>query len=405
MLLLAVCQQRSLKTEQMKPKVLLLYADATQSLPIARSLHNKGFSVDGIFASIWSYGYPSRFISKRYFFSKVDDSDAYFGFVQDVLRNVRYTAIIPMNDDSAVMVSRFSAELHALTSFVMPDYDVFQRGYDKHQLMQLCQDKGYPHPQTTIVDGAHIDGVDFSSLHFPLLIKPNYTSGGRGMTLVNSKDELLGAFASIQAQYGDCHLQEFVPSGGAQVKIQIYLDEKQNLIQSSVMRKIRWYPENGGSSCCNVSDENEAIVKTCCNILKDIGWQGFADFDTIEDPRTGELLIMELNPRVPACLKTTFEAGIDWADIIVSEYLKHPHPAYAMRHKVYLRHLGFEVLWFFYSKKRFKTKPNWFRFFGKNIFYQDMSCWSDPLPFFFGTIGNVAKQFSPKFRKTKSGTR
>lgn len=389
----------------MKPKVLLLYADATQSLPIARSLHNKGFSVDGVFASMWSYGYPSRFIGKRYMFANVEDPKSYYEYVAEILRHTKYDSVIPMNDDSAVMVSRFSAELRALTSFVMPDYAIFQRGYDKHQLMQLCQDKGYPHPQTTIVDGAHIDSVDFSSLHFPLLIKPNYTSGGRGMTLVNSKDELLGAFASIQNQYGDCHLQSYIPKGGAQVEVQLYIGKNQQLVQSSVIRKTRWYPENGGSSCCNMSDENEDIVKTCHSILKDIGWQGFADFDTIEDPRTGELLIMELNPRVPACIKTPFVAGIDWADVIVSEYMGSSHNEYKEQKKAYLRHLGFEILWFFYSKSRFRTTPNWFHFLGRNIYYQDMSCLTDPLPFIFGTLGNIKKQMSPKFRKSKSGTR
>ena len=114
---------------------------------------------------------------------------------------------------------------------------------------------------------------------------------------------------------------------------------------------------------------------------------------------------MEINPRVPACLKTPCEAGIDWADVIVSEYLGKPHEKYEVEREVYLRHLGFEVLWFFYSRNRFKTKPSWFRFFGRHIYYQDMNGWPDMLPFFMGTMGNIKKQLSPAFRAEKSGTR
>ena len=112
---------------------------------------------------------------------------------------------------------------------------------------------------------------------------------------------------------------------------------------------------------------------------------------------------MEVNPRVPACVKSAFESGIDWADVIVCEYLKKPHTTYEMSREVYLRFLGVEILWFLKSKNRWKTFPNWFKFWGRNIFYQDMSDWSDPLPFICGTIGNIIKQFSPKFRKAKSG--
>ena len=175
------------------------------------------------------------------------------------------------------------------------------------------------------------------------------------------------------------------------------------MVQSSVIKKFRWYPNKGGSSCCNISCKNEKIVDICYKVLKSIGWVGFADFDTIEDPRTGELLIMEINPRVPACVKSAFASGIDWADVIVGEYLKKSHKVYQMNREVYLRFLGVEVLWFLKSENKWHTKPNWFNFFGKDIFYQDMSDWTDPMPFIRGTIGNIKKQLSPEFRKSKAG--
>ena len=386
-------------------RILLLYADATQTLPVARSLRQKGHFVAGVFASRLSYGYPSRFINKRYIFSNVENVDEYYGYVSEILEHTEYDSIIPMNDASAVMLSKYRNELLKLTAFVMPDFEIFTKGYDKQKLMQLCNEKGYPHPKTTIVENGRIQDIDIKSLDFPLLIKPNYTSGGRGMTLINNSEELLSVFPTIYDTYGESCLQTYIPSGGKQVKIQIYIDENKRLIQSSVINKLRWYPENGGSSCCNVSYEDDKIVNICYQILCDIGWIGFADFDTIENPLTGELLIMEINPRIPACLKTSFASGIDWADIILSQYTKQQHSVYKAKKQVFLRHLGFDVLWFFYSKRRFKTNPNWFKFFGRKIYYQDISGLSDPLPFVFGTIGNIKKQFSPSFRKAKAGTR
>ena len=68
------------------------------------------------------------------------------------------------------------------------------------------------------------------------------------------------------------------------------------------------------------------------------------------------------------------------------------------------RELGFEMLWFYHSKNKLKTKPCWFKFIGKNIYYQDFSR-GDLKPFIAGTWNNVKKIHSPKFRKSKSGTR
>lgn len=388
-----------------KYRVLILYGDATQTLPIAKSLKQIGVWVGAICSSKWSYGYCSRYIDKKYLYSNAENIDEYFSYLINVLKTERYDAIFPMRDSVAEVMSKYKTELLKYTHFVMPDYSTFKLGFDKHKLMEVCQKKGYPHPQTYILEGNSLDNVDLDNLIYPILIKPNLTFGARGMTLCNTKDELLEKFPQVYQAYGECHLQRFVEEGGHQVELQLYVNERGELVQSSVIKKYRWYPEKGGSSCCNVSCQNTEMVSKCHRLLVDIGWVGFADFDTIEDPKTGELLIMELNPRFPACIKSAFISGVDWADVVLSEYLHLSHETYEAKDDYYLRHLGFEALWFIYSKNRFKTRPSWFKFLGKNIYYQDMSSLSDPLPFIAGTLGNIIKQLSPEFRKQKSGTR
>lgn len=384
-------------------RALLLYGDANQALPIAKSLHKKGHMVDAICSSKWSYGYGSRYIKKKYLHENAENVDEYFSYLINILQKEKYDTIIPMRDSTAEVMCKYRDELLKYTQFVMPDYETFEKGFDKHRLMEMCQKQGYPHPETYILGDEQLEELDLDSLKYPLLIKPNHTFGARGMTLCNNKADLRMKYPAIYKNYGECHLQSYIPEGGHQVEFQLYVNEKGELVQSSVIKKFRWYPEKGGSSCCNVSWQYDEMVNICYKLLKDIGWVGFADFDTIEDPRTGELLIMELNPRVPACVKSCIASGIDWADVIGGEYLKKPHKKYQMEKEVYLRHLGFEVLWFVGSKNKWTTKPNWFKLLGKNIFYQDMSDWTDWMPFIRGSWGNIKKQMDPEFRKSKAG--
>lgn len=386
-----------------RPKVLLIQADTTQTLPMASFLHKKGYEVHAVVSSKWTYGYGSRFIKKKFIFKDYENIEEHFKFIESVVKDCDYSMIIPMADHGAIVLSKYKPELSKYAMFVMPDYDKFENGYDKHKLMDACRIKNYPHPRTIIVNGNDVTKTAAKDLKYPVLIKPNKSCGARGITFVNDYEELVKKFPEVYDEYGECHVQEFIPSGGAQVEFQLYIDEEGQLLQDSVIHKFRWYPNNGGSSCCNMSTENLEMVNTLHSLLKDIGWVGFADFDTIEDPRTGELLIMELNPRVPACVKTAFDSGIDWADVISSEYLGLRHPHYPYKKKTYLRHLGFEILWFLKSKNKFSTHPSWFKFFGKDVFYQDMDGWSDPMPFIRGTLGNIAKQLSPSFRKAKAG--
>ena len=387
----------------MKEKVLILAADLEQTLPIARSLYEHGYEIHGIFSSIFSYGYGSRYITKRFLHSNAEEIEDYYQFIKYVLEQDNYATLLPMRDSAAEIMCKYRTELLKLTTYLMPDAEGFERGFNKQKLMKVCKEKNFPHPKTYFVKNGDLNSLELDSICYPILIKPNHTFGARGMSLCNNKEELKEKYPIIYKLFGECHLQTYIPEGGHQVEVQIYINEKHEFVQGSVIKKFRWYPNKGGSSCCNISCKNEKIINICYNVLKSIGWVGFADFDTIEDPRTGELLIMEINPRVPACVKSAFMSGIDWADVIVGEYLKKHHKKYEMEKEVYLRFLGFELLWFLKSKNKWHTKPNWFKFFGSKIFYQDMSDWSDPLPFILGTIGNIKKLISPKFRKTKAG--
>jgi predicted ATP-grasp superfamily ATP-dependent carboligase len=369
---------------------------------MSQALHKMGCVVHAVVDSKLSYGYGSRYIDKKYIYKEINNISLFYDYVISLLKREHYDVMIPMHDESAEMVSTYRDELLKYTHFVMPSLDVFRNGYDKQKLMKLLENKSYPHPKTVFVEQDVIDDDVLDKVDFPLLIKPNTTSGARGMARCGNVDELRQRFPLVCRQFGACHLQSIVKAGGHQVEVQLYVNGKGELVQSSVIKKFRWYPVNGGSSSCCVSEYNKKIVETCYQVLKDLGWEGFADFDTIEDPETGELLIMELNPRLPACVRAAFEGGVNWADVILNEYLGQDHKIYHQQEGKYLRFLGFEMLWFVKSRNRWGTKPNWFKFLGKDIYYQDIMS-NDMWPFVLGTIGNIKKLLSSDFRKAKAG--
>lgn len=383
---------------------ILIIGSGTQALAILKSITTSGNRIIMLTSEIGNYADVSRYVDERILTDYSVTSAEFYIFVESTIKEKKIDVVIPMGDTAAEFLSIHRDELMKLTHFKIPAYDDFLKGYDKNKLMSLCAAKGYPHPLT--IDLSKTDYRDsscFETFPYPGLLKPNCTTGGRGMCIINNYEDLIKKYPCVKKEYGDCHLQQFIEEGGSQVKIQLYVNEEGELLYSSVMEKVRWYPVKGGSSCCSVTIQNSQIVKICHQILKDINWLGFADFDAIGNPDTKELLIMEINPRLPACIGAAINAGMDWGQIIVDDYMGRPQKRYHYKEGIILRHLGFDVLWFFKSQDRFKTKPSWFNFIGRNVTYQDFHFF-DQKPFWIGTYHNIKKLFDPEFKKAKSGT-
>jgi len=385
-------------------RVLLMEGHTIEALPVLESLKKEGYYLIVLCDTKASYGYRSKYSDKKII--KPDISYSAKEFLQyfiNLCKSDSIDIVIPLYDPSAEFLSKNKEKLSELVKFTVPDYPIFANGFEKNRLMEICKKNGFPHPKTSDISLDTLDQtIDY--VGFPSLIKPNITSGGRGMSLVNSKDELINKFEIIFKDYGNCTLQEYIPFGGKQFKVQLFRNNIGKIIGSTVIEKIRFYPEKGGSSSCNVTIESPELISLTSNVLEILNWEGFADFDLIEVQRDKIIKIMEINPRFPACVKSSFTSGVDFAEMYVDFCLNKNIKLYSYKPGKYLRYFGLEILWFVKSEKRFNTNPSWFKFFGKNIYYQDGSL-SDPLPFIIGTFGNLKKLLNPKFRKSKAGLR
>ena len=382
--------------------ILLLDGQSVQAISICKYLKRSNFKVVLFCDTKFSYGYRTRYADEKHITPKTE-SPEFTVFLDRFLDKNNIEGIIPLNDASAEFLSLHKEKLSKKTKFIIPDKEFFYKGYDKNQLMSVCEEFNFPHPKTADLEKESLKNAS-SKVGFPSLIKPNMTTGGRGITLVSSEEDLIKSYPSILSEHGNSHLQQFIPEGGRQYKVQLYLNKDNQLLGSSVIHKIRFYPEKGGSSCCNVTVENNEMVSLCVQVLKEIKWVGFADFDLIEDPRDGIFKIMEINPRVPACIKSSLISGVDFATIIANDTLDLNIQSPSYTPGKYLRFFGLDLMWFLYSKNKFKTNPSWFKLVGKNISYQEGG-FDDLLPFIFGTIGGFLKQLNPEFRKNKSGMR
>lgn len=317
-----------------------------------------------------------------------------------IVQSEKIDVAIPLEDAYAVILSKYRRQIADSTGVLcaVPDWHPFSLASNKQALLARCKEIGVGHPKTGIIHDNYYELA--SSVGFPSLIKPDHSEGSKGILLVNNVEELMTAAPEIIAQYGTCSLQEYV-SNDHYYNLMVYRTAAGEYSNYVVLKILRYYPIKGGSSCIAVTVENIQMLEMCKLVLDDLDWVGMADFDILEKGN-GDYKIIEINPRVPASLRGAEISGVNFPEIIVSDVLEGKLPKYDYKTGKYLRFLGLDLAWFVASPQRLKCKPSWFKFFGKNIYYEDGG-WRD-FPAMMAYIwSGIKKQLSPSFRKSKQG--
>ena len=126
----------------------ILDGQTIQALIFAKQLKGKGHKVILFCSEKLSHGYMTRYASKKSFALLLKNISVYHEFILNYVKDNTVDVLIPMNDDSAKYLSSNKTALLKHANFSIPDLDVFMKGYDKNQLMQVCNKNNFPHPKT-----------------------------------------------------------------------------------------------------------------------------------------------------------------------------------------------------------------------------------------------------------------
>lgn len=348
---------------------ILLIDGGLQGLSAAFSLKRDMHYVV-IFTSKSDEARKTRFVDKSYI---VQDRESYFDQVIKIIYNEQIDVVIPMGDKGAEFLSKNQASIESATicKCATQKYRTFILGSDKANLMAFCEEHQFAHPRTRRISIENIDdAIDY--VGFPAMIKPNRSVGARGITLIHNKQELCDKLPHIITTYGDCTLQEYINcEGRPYYNVMIYRNGNGDIIGKAIIEIMRYFPIHGGSSSLCRTINEPVLIEECSKVLDALNWVGMADFDILKN-EMGEYKIIEINPRVPASLRSADIAGVNFPEIIVNDLLGLPYKKYAYLCNQYLRYFGLDLLWFIKSPNRWRSTPNWFCSIGRNFYFQDI---------------------------------
>jgi len=379
--------------------ILLLEGFGRQVMPMMQALHELGCKITTYNSSKLDMGYASKYPDKKIVgFWDRNDENSSFASLLEIIKKDKYDVIIPLTDFSATMLSRHKPEILQYSSPAVNDWDVFIRASDKQNTMIACMENNIPCPYT-LRDAKSVEQIIKSDIPYPFVMKPRVGYGSIGFHVIHSEEDLRRVFEKSINAHGQMLVQEYIPQTDIQYKCEVFIDRTGDVKSAVVFDKTRWYPIDGGSTCCSATVDRPDIVESSIKLLKAIGWRGYGDVDLIQDPRDHIAKVMEINPRITASVKVCFAAGVDFARQIVEYETGREvteYKSYEIDRR--LRYMHTDLLWFIKSSNRFKTKPSWFSW--KRTTDQIWS-WKDPLPWFAYTLAGIKKYRSESIKRKR----
>ena len=380
---------------------LVLDAEMQCSIPLMESLWRQGFHITAGSYKRINMGFFSRYPARRIVYPSPETSPrAFVERILDLAKARAYSLILPVDDFSSGLLSAHHDRFAPYACIPIVPFDTFMKARDKAQTMRIAMQEGVPCPHTFFPDSQKIGEIAQEAI-FPVLVKANVSSGARGISLVERKEDLEATYFRVRADFGECHVQELIPKGGRQYVADFFLDRKQELKAGIVYSKLRFFPVNGGSSVLNRTVHEPEIIRHGYQLLRAMDWYGFADLDFIIDPRDGRPKVMEVNPRLPTTLRISLAAGMDFPRMLVNLAMGEDIPASpGYRMDVYLRHLPMDILWFLKSPERFTARPSFFKFWAPNLHDQIIRL-SDPGPTVGFCLDNLLSLLDRASRKAR----
>lgn len=377
-------------------KVLITDGRSRAALAIIRSLGRRGIKVT-IGEAFDCPSFHSKYVSERLFYPPPEKQpDIFVEHILKQIKNNNYDAIITVRDDATLLLAKNKEIFSQHVNIAVADYEIVSIGRDKSQTIKAALNSDIPCPKTYFPEKPDDLLQLKDKLDYPLLIKPNKSSGSRGIKVVNSFEELLTEYEKVYSTFGPALLQEFIPYGGAYGVSMLFNKGEPKAIFTH--KRLRQYPESGGPSTLRESVRYPEIEEYATRLLKNINWHGVAMVEFRIDARTNEPKLMEVNPRFWGSLQLAIYSGVDFPYLLYELAMNgdvEPVFEYKVGAKVRWLLPG-DILWFLSTPNKLQSLPEFLKFKGMGY---DILSLDDPLPAISYVLYSV-KSLAMKERRT-----
>ncbi len=182
--------------------------------------------------------------------------------------------------------------------------DAIERGEDRIAFKETMKKLGIEMPSSKAAYSVEEAEVIAQELGYPVVIRPAYTMGGTGGGLVYNVEELrIIANRGISASMVGQILVEESVLGWEELELEVVRDSKNQMITVCFIENIDAIGVHTGDSFCSApmltisEDLQKRLQKHAYDVVEAIQVIGGTNVQFAHDPKTGRVVIIEINPR------------------------------------------------------------------------------------------------------------
>ncbi len=343
-----------------KIKVLLTDGSARQTLTILHGLKEIGCHVTVLCSSKHDVCYASKLPDKKILDKEaLGSAEGYESFILSQITNHQYDVLLPVAEMTTNKITQHEDEFKKHIKIACAPRKAYIQAFNKQKTFEHAMNIGMPCPSTRR-EGQSVE--DFlKDINFPLIIKPRSGMGSIGFHKFEKKEDFWPYIQEHNIDLDQYVLQEFIPYDKYLGAI-LFVDQKGKVCMAYADEVLRWFPIDAGTACLIRSIDNPELLNNAEKLLKAMKWQGVAALSFMIDKRDNIPKLQEINGRIPASIKLSWQCGFNVAKLLVDMAYDRdiePYPQNTAFGQL-TRHFQADLGWFFKSPQRFRTEPSWF---------------------------------------------
>ncbi|SHJ97128.1 Predicted ATP-dependent carboligase, ATP-grasp superfamily [Tangfeifania diversioriginum] len=288
---------------------IIVYNTSYNGLSIIQEFGSKGYSCFAL-DSKYSVGAFSRYAKFRKCPNPIHDEKAFIDFLYNLCAKQSAKPILfPTNDEWALVTAKYKQRLSEVALPCVASFETVNTLLSKDLFYQIGQQRQYLTPYTWSVK----DLESISKNHFPIVAKPKYKTLPAEkhnqqlnrelkkirLVILNDKEELHKFCISKKRLLEHVVFQEYVlGNSDTMFTVGIYADSKHEIKALFTGRKVRGYPADIGDNILGESHEVPSyLIENTEKIVKELSYEGIAEFEYKLNSITREFRLIEVNPR------------------------------------------------------------------------------------------------------------
>ncbi|HEX9884286.1 MAG TPA: carbamoyl-phosphate synthase large subunit, partial [Desulfobaccales bacterium] len=227
----------------------------------------------------------------------------------EIIKAERPDALLPnLGGQSGLNLSSELARAGVLEQYgvkvIGVEVDAIERGEDRLAFKETMNRLGLEMPQSAIALSVEEAERIADELGYPVVIRPAYTLGGWGGGLVYNLEELrtIAARGISASMVGQILVEESV-LGWEELELEVVRDAKNQMITVCFIENVDAMGVHTGDSFCTAPmltiapELQQRLQKHSYDIVEAIRVIGGTNIQFAHDPKTGRVVVIEINPR------------------------------------------------------------------------------------------------------------